>query len=53
MKEGDIVLALLPQADGRGKYRPALVLRRCLDSAICSCAASALSFASRLLISTR
>ena len=28
MKEGDIVLALLPQTDGRGKYRPAVVLRR-------------------------
>jgi mRNA interferase MazF len=28
MKEGDIVLALLPQSDGRGKYRPAVVLRR-------------------------
>jgi mRNA interferase MazF len=28
MNEGDIVLALLPQTDGRGKYRPALVLRR-------------------------
>jgi mRNA interferase MazF len=28
MKEGDIVLALLPQADGRGKHRPAVVLRR-------------------------
>jgi mRNA interferase MazF len=28
MKEGDIVLALLPQQDGRGKYRPAVVLRR-------------------------
>lgn len=28
MKEGDIVLALLAQADGRGKYRPAVVLRR-------------------------
>jgi mRNA interferase MazF len=28
MKEGDIVLALLPQKDGRGKYRPAVVLRR-------------------------
>ena len=28
MKDGDIVLALLPQTDGRGKYRPAVVLRR-------------------------
>jgi mRNA interferase MazF len=28
MKEGDIVLALLPQTDGRGKPRPAVVLRR-------------------------
>jgi mRNA interferase MazF len=28
MREGDIVLALLPQMDGRGKYRPAVVLRR-------------------------
>jgi mRNA interferase MazF len=28
MKEGDIVLASLPQADGRVKHRPALVLRR-------------------------
>jgi mRNA interferase MazF len=28
MKEGDIVLALLAQTDGRGKYRPAVVLRR-------------------------
>lgn len=28
MKEGDIVLALLPQADGRGKARPAVVLKR-------------------------
>lgn len=28
MKEGNIVLALLPQTDGRGKYRPAVVLRR-------------------------
>jgi hypothetical protein len=28
MKEGDIVLALLPQTDGRGKYRPAVVLRK-------------------------
>ena len=28
MKEGDIVLALLPQTDGRGKGRPAVVLRR-------------------------
>jgi mRNA interferase MazF len=28
MKEGDIVLALLPQTDGRGKNRPAVVLRR-------------------------
>jgi mRNA interferase MazF len=28
MKEGDIVLALLPQTDGQGKYRPAVVLRR-------------------------
>ena len=28
MTEGDIVLALLPQKDGRGKYRPAVVLRR-------------------------
>jgi mRNA interferase MazF len=28
MKEGDIVLALLPQTDGRGKHRPAVVLRR-------------------------
>jgi mRNA interferase MazF len=28
MKEGDIVLALLPQADGRGKNRPTVVLRR-------------------------
>ncbi|MGO8698948.1 MAG: hypothetical protein ACLQVY_14635 [Limisphaerales bacterium] len=28
MKEGDIVLTLLPQADGKGKYRPAVVLRR-------------------------
>ena len=26
--KGDIVLALLPQTDGRGKYRPAVVLRR-------------------------
>ncbi|HXR08015.1 MAG TPA: type II toxin-antitoxin system PemK/MazF family toxin [Candidatus Acidoferrum sp.] len=30
MKEGDIVLALLPQTDGRGKHRPAVVLRRML-----------------------
>ena len=28
MKEGDIVLALLPQTDGRGKFRPAVLLRR-------------------------
>jgi len=28
MKEGDIVLALLPQTDERGKNRPAVVLRR-------------------------
>jgi len=28
MNDGDIVLALLPQRDGRGKYRPAVVLRR-------------------------
>jgi mRNA interferase MazF len=28
MKEGDVVLASLPQMDGRGKLRPALVLRR-------------------------
>jgi mRNA interferase MazF len=28
MKEGDIVLARLPQSDGRVKYRPAVVLRR-------------------------
>jgi mRNA interferase MazF len=28
MKKGDIVLALLPQTDGRSKYRPAVVLRR-------------------------
>jgi mRNA interferase MazF len=28
MKEGDIVLALLPQTDGQSKYRPAVVLRR-------------------------
>jgi mRNA interferase MazF len=28
MKEGDIVLALLPQTDGRGKNRPAVVLKR-------------------------
>jgi mRNA interferase MazF len=28
MREGDIVLALLAQTDGRGKYRPAIVLRR-------------------------
>jgi mRNA interferase MazF len=28
MKEGDIVLALLPQADGRCKNRPTVVLRR-------------------------
>jgi mRNA interferase MazF len=28
MKEGDIVLALLPQSDGRSKNRPAVVLRR-------------------------
>jgi mRNA interferase MazF len=28
MKEADIVLALLPQADGRAKNRPAVVLRR-------------------------
>jgi len=28
MKEGDIVLALLPQMDGRVKNRPAVVLRR-------------------------
>ena len=28
MKEGDIVLVLLPQSDGGVKYRPALVLRR-------------------------
>jgi mRNA interferase MazF len=28
MKEGDIVLALLPQTDGRGKNRPAVVLRQ-------------------------
>lgn len=28
MKEGDIVLAMLPQTDGRGKHRPAVVLRR-------------------------
>src|SRR5271163_564529 len=28
MKEGDIVLALLPQNDGQGKHRPAVVLRR-------------------------
>jgi mRNA interferase MazF len=28
MKEGDIVLTLLPQTDGQGKNRPALVLRR-------------------------
>jgi mRNA interferase MazF len=28
MKEGDIVLALLPQTDGRSKSRPAVVLRR-------------------------
>jgi mRNA interferase MazF len=28
MKEADVVLALLPQMDGRGKNRPALVLRR-------------------------
>jgi mRNA interferase MazF len=30
MKEGDIVLALLPQEDGQGKHRPAVVLRRML-----------------------
>jgi mRNA interferase MazF len=28
MKEGDIVLAILPQTDGPGKNRPAVVLRR-------------------------
>jgi mRNA interferase MazF len=28
MKEGDIVLALLPQTDGQGKYRPAVVWRQ-------------------------
>jgi mRNA interferase MazF len=28
MKEGDIVLALLPQTDGQKKNRPAVVLRR-------------------------
>ena len=28
MNEGDIVLAMLPQKDGRGKYRPAVMLRR-------------------------
>lgn len=28
MTEGDIVLALLPQADGEAKPRPALILRR-------------------------
>ena len=28
MKDGDIVLALLPQADGSVKSRPAVVLRR-------------------------
>jgi mRNA interferase MazF len=28
MKEGDIVLVALPQADGRIKYRPALILRK-------------------------
>jgi mRNA interferase MazF len=28
MKEGDIVLALLPQIDGRAKCRPAVPLRR-------------------------
>ncbi|MGA3178786.1 MAG: type II toxin-antitoxin system PemK/MazF family toxin [Verrucomicrobiota bacterium] len=28
MKEGDIILALLPQTDGPGKYRPAVVRRR-------------------------
>ena len=27
MKEGDIVLTLLPQADGKSKLRPALALR--------------------------
>jgi hypothetical protein len=41
MKEGDIVLALLPQTDGRGKYWPAVVLRRMPGSAICWCSASA------------
>jgi mRNA interferase MazF len=30
VKEGDIVLALLARKDGRGKYRPAVVLRRML-----------------------
>ena len=28
MKEGDVILALLTQTDGPGKYRPAVVLRR-------------------------
>ena len=28
MKEGDIVLALLPETDGRSKNRPTVVLRR-------------------------
>ena len=28
MKEGDVLLALLPQADGRRKNRPVVLLRR-------------------------
>ncbi len=28
MKEGDVVLAALPQADGKSKLRPVLLLRR-------------------------
>ncbi len=27
MKEGDVVLATIPQADGRSKNRPAIILR--------------------------
>jgi mRNA interferase MazF len=30
MKEGDVVLAALPQADGKSKLRPVLLLRQLL-----------------------
>ena len=36
MKEGDVVITPVPQADGELKDRPAIFLRKCRPIAICS-----------------